>query len=79
MSKFKDSKGRPVCDVEVSGYGDDAYIESANYDDTAPDAETEEVPEAELDWMQDNYGAEIAELAFENAAGAAEAYYEGDR
>lgn len=78
MIKWKDSKGRPVCDVEVSGYGDEAMIESAHYDDTPADV-TEEVPVEELEWMQDNYAAEIAEMAFENAVGAAEAFYEGDR
>lgn len=78
MSKWRDSKGRPVCDVQVSGYGDEAYIEGAHYDDT-PAGVTEEVPEDELEWMQDHFAAEIAELAFENAVGRAEAYYEGDR
>jgi hypothetical protein len=78
MTKWKDSKGRPVCDVEVSGYGDEAMIESAHYDDTPPGV-TEEVPEDELNWMQEEFAAEVAELAFENAVGAAESYFEGDR
>ncbi len=77
-SKWFDSKGRPVCDVEVSGYGDDSYIESASYDDTPPGV-TEAVPEDELNWIQDNFGDLVAELSFENAVCAAEAAYEGDR
>jgi hypothetical protein len=73
--RWYDSSGRAVCDVEVSGYGDDIYIESATYDDT----DAQPVPDTELDWMQDTFAAELAELAFENAIGAAESYWEGER
>jgi hypothetical protein len=78
MSTWKDSNGRPVVDVEVSGYGSEAMIESAVYDDTAPGV-IEQVPDVELDYLQDTYADRVAELAFENAVCAAESYYEGDR
>jgi hypothetical protein len=78
MSKrtITDSKGRPVCDLEVSGCRDEAMLESAHYDDVD---HAEAVPEEELTWIEENYPETIAEMAFDNAVMAAEYAFEGDR
>lgn len=44
--KWRDSKGREVCDVEFDGSGRETFIARATYLDDWTD-----VPDDELDWM----------------------------
>jgi hypothetical protein len=73
---FTDSKGRPVCDIEVQGTECDAFVARAYYDD---DLEPFIVPPDELDFLTEAYPEYVAEQAFENAVMSAESLYEGDR
>jgi len=63
--QFKDSTGRVVVDVEicVEKSSVDSYITRAVYLDSGA-----EVPDDELDWIQDAYRGEIEMYAYSNGS-----------
>lgn len=64
----KDSKGKKVEIISVYGkYEDDIRIEEASYVSSG-----KEVPDSEIDYIQDKYAAQIYDMWFENRVGAAE-------
>lgn len=62
-------------EIEFSGYGDDFEVTAAYY----LDGNEEDLDDKTLDEVLDVYASKIDLAAFEKLAGAAEAYYEGDR
>ena len=70
----KDSKGREA-EIQVGGRNrDDIQITSATYTDDGSD-----VPDNEVEHIQNAYSADIDAEWYENKIGLAEAYAEGDR
>jgi hypothetical protein len=94
IMKYYDSKGREVVDLEIDQADyDEVYLTAASYMPSdfemflakvfgnwvwkyLPDGE---VPEHELDYLQDKYYAELEMMAMDRAIMHAESYYEGDR
>lgn len=70
----KDKKGNEI-EISIGGaYEDDIQIEEAAYFDS-----DDEVSDETIDYILDTYADEIYTEWYENKAGEAESYYEGDR
>lgn len=76
MTKWRDSTGREIDDVEIDHGRDpvDSFIQSATYLDDGS-----AVPEVELDWMTYHYSDVLAEEGGYYWAEKASAMAEGDR
>ena len=70
----KSATGREIELDNISGPDDDIQIGSAEYVDGIG-----EVSDADLDFVYEAYAEKLSEHVFQNAVGAAEAFYEGDR
>lgn len=72
--KYFDSTGLEIEILETDGGHEEAFLTQAKYVDL-----DKEMPDSEMEYLQERYAEEISMMEYEKHIGAAEARFEGDR